>query len=168
VVGTYSSGTLLEVGSGPGRLALRLARAASELSVIGVDLSPAMVERATRRATEAGLAEQVRFEVGDVGALPFPEESFDVVVSTLSLHHWPDPPRALAEIHRVLNRGGEALIYDIAHWLWQPAYGESRLGQLAAESPFGSGSVGAMRWPDFIPAFFLLRLQREGVVPVVP
>jgi SAM-dependent methyltransferase len=160
VAEAYPTGTVLEVGSGPGRLAVQLARKAPGLAVTGVDISPEMVERATRRAEEAGLGERVRFEVGDVGALPFPEAGFDGVVSTLSLHHWPDPARGLTEIHRALKPGGEARIYDLAHWLWLPAHEGSRLGRLAAESPFGGGAVELVRWPGSVPAFVRLRLRR--------
>jgi SAM-dependent methyltransferase len=155
----YPRGTLLEIGSGPGRLAVRLAREVPDLAAIGVDISDAMVERAARRATGAGLSERVRFEGGDVGALPF----FDGVVSTLSLHHWPDPVRGLSEIHRVLKPGGEARIYDLAHWLWRPAQGGDRLAQIAAAIPFGGGNVEVVRWPGAVPTFVLLclRLRRE-------
>jgi SAM-dependent methyltransferase len=161
VAAAHPGGKLLEVGSGPGRLAVRLAREAPGITLIGVDISDAMVERAVRRAAGADLSERVRFEVGDVGALPLSEGEFDGVVSTLSLHHWPDPASGLAEIHRVLKPGGEALIYDLAHWLWRPARGEDALDQLAAESPFGGGAVEVVRWPGSVPAFVRLRLRRE-------
>ena len=166
VAQAYPNGAILEVGSGPGRLAVLLARKTPDLNVIGVDISPEMVERAARRATELGLGEQVRFETGDVGALPFPEGSFDGVVSTLSMHHWPDPARGLAEIHRVLKPGGEVQIYDLAHWLWRPAHGESRLERLARESPFGGGADEVVRWPGPVPAFVLLRLRRREDIEV--
>jgi ubiquinone/menaquinone biosynthesis C-methylase UbiE len=100
------------------------------------------------------------FEVGDVAALPLSEGEFDGVVSTLSLHHWPNPVKGLAEIHRVLKPGGEARIYDLAHWLWRPARGRDRLTQLAAASPFGGGELEVVRWPGAVPAFVLLRLRR--------
>ena len=167
-VTAFASGKLLEIGSGPGRLAVQLARIAPGLSVIGVDLSPTMVEHATRRAGEAGLAGRVRFEVGDVGALPFSDGIFDWVVSALSLHHWPDPACGLTEIHRVLKPGGEAWIYDLAHWLWWPAAGEDRLIRLATGSPFGGGTIEVVRWPGSVPAFVLLRSSKRlprGLAP---
>jgi len=160
VAEAHPTGTILEVGSGPGRLAVRLAQTASNLEITGVDISSTMVERANRLAVGAGLGERVRFEVGDVGALPFPEGSFHGVVSTLSLHHWPDPARGLAEIHRVLRPSGEVWIYDLAHWLWRPARGESRISRLAAASPFSDREVEVFRWPGSVPAFVLLRLRR--------
>jgi SAM-dependent methyltransferase len=161
VAAAHPGGKLLEVGSGPGRLAVRLAREAPGVTLTGVDISDAMVERAAHRAAGAGLSERVRFEVGDVAALPLSDEEFSAVVSTLSLHHWSDPASGLAEIHRVLEPGGEARIYDLAHWLWRPARGGDRLAQLAAASPFGEGEVKVVRWPGSVPAFVMLRLRRQ-------
>ena len=161
VAAAYPDGEVLEVGSGPGRLAVRLAREGPGMMLTGVDISEAMVERAARRAAGAGLSERVRFEVGDVGALPLPDQEFDGIVSTLSLHHWSDPASGLAEICRVLKPGGEARIYDLAHWLWRPAQDGNRLARLAAASPFGKGKVEIVRWPGSVPAFVLLRLRRE-------
>jgi SAM-dependent methyltransferase len=161
VAAAHPGGKVLEVGSGPGRLAVRLAREAPSMTLTGVDISEAMVERAARRAAGAGLSERVRFEVGDVGALTLPDGEFDGVVSTLSLHHWPNPVKGLAEIHRVLKPGEEARIYDLAHWLWLPAHGRDRFTQLAAASPFGGGEVEVVRWPGSVPAFVMLRVRRQ-------
>jgi SAM-dependent methyltransferase len=104
---------VLEVGCGPGRLSILLARRHG-LDVTGLDLDPAMVERA--RANAARSAQQhgrvPSFLVGDVASLAFPDRSFDLVVSTLSMHHWADPTAGLAEIGRVLRPGGLALVWD--------------------------------------------------------
>ena len=162
VAAAHPGGELLEIGSGPGRLAVRLAREAPSMTLTGADISDAMVERAARRAAGAGLSERVRFEVGDVAALPLSDQEFDGVVSTLSLHHWSDPARGLDEIYRVLKPGGEARIYDLAHWLWRPARTGERLAQLAAVSRFAGGEVEVVRWPGYVPAFVLLRLRRAS------
>lgn len=161
VAAAHPSGKVLEIGSGPGQLAMQLARQAPGITLTGVDISEAMVERAARRTAGAGLSERVRFEVGDVGALPLPDQEFGGVMSTLSLHHWPDPLRGLAEIYRVLKPGGEARIYDIAHWLWRPAQGGDQLAHIAVASPFGGGEVEVVCWPGAVPAFVLLRLRRR-------
>jgi SAM-dependent methyltransferase len=104
---------VLEVGCGPGRLSIRLARQHG-LDVTGLDLDPAMIERAQANAdrTENGDERRPSFLVGDVASLAFPDGSFDLVVSTLSMHHWADPTAGLAEIGRVLRPGGRALIWD--------------------------------------------------------
>jgi ubiquinone/menaquinone biosynthesis C-methylase UbiE len=161
VAAAHTDGKVLEVGSGPGRLAVRLAREAPSMTLTGVDISEAMVERAARRAAGAGLSERVRFEVGDVGALTLPDQEFDGVVSTLLLHHWSDPASGLTEIHRVLKPGGEARIYDLAHWLWWPARSGDRLTELAAASPFGEGEVEVVRWPGSVPVFVMLRVRHQ-------
>jgi hypothetical protein len=67
----------------------------------------------------------------------------------------------LAEIYRVRKPGGEARIYDLAHWLWRPAQGNDRLAQIAAASSFGGGNVEVVRWPGAVSAFVLLRLRRR-------
>ena len=103
---------VLEVGCGPGHLSVRLAR--HGLAVTGLDLDPAMIARAQantdRAANRGGL--RPSFLVGDVAALTFPDGSFDLVVSTLSMHHWADPAAGLTEIGRVLRPGARALIWD--------------------------------------------------------
>ena len=104
---------VLEVGCGPGHLSVQLA-GQHWLEVTGLDLDPAMIARAaanTDRAANRG-GRRPSFLVGDVAALAFPDRSIDLVVSTLSMHHWADPAAALAEIGRVLRPGGRALIWD--------------------------------------------------------
>jgi len=103
--------TVLEVGSGPGHLATRLA-GEYRLDVTGVDLDPAMVELARKNAANSPNAVGTAFVVGDAAALPFPDASFDLVVSTLSMHHWANVTAGLEEIRRVLRPGGRALIWD--------------------------------------------------------
>jgi SAM-dependent methyltransferase len=103
---------VLEVGCGPGRLSTRLAHHGFE--VTGLDLDPAMIARARANTDRPGDGDRRRpsFLVGDVAALAFPDRSFDLVVSTLSMHHWADPAAGLAEIGRVLRPDARALIWD--------------------------------------------------------
>jgi SAM-dependent methyltransferase len=103
---------VLEVGCGPGHLSIRLAR--HGLEVTGLDLDPAMIARARANTDRAGNrgGRRPSFLVGDVAALAFPDRSFDLVVSTLSMHHWADPTAGLTEIGRVLRPGGRALVWD--------------------------------------------------------
>jgi ubiquinone/menaquinone biosynthesis C-methylase UbiE len=109
---------VLEVGCGPGHLSIRLARQHG-LDTTGLDLDPVMIERARVNAgrTSEGFGrlppERLpSFLVGDVASLPFPDGSFDLVVSTMSMHHWADPAAGLAEMARVLRPGARALVWD--------------------------------------------------------
>jgi SAM-dependent methyltransferase len=104
---------VLEVGCGPGHLSVQLA-GQHGLEVTGLDLDPAMITRARASTDPAGNpgGRRPSFLVGDVASLAFPDGSFDLVVSTLSMHHWADPATGLAEIGRVLRPGGRALIWD--------------------------------------------------------
>jgi SAM-dependent methyltransferase len=104
---------VLEVGCGPGHLSIRLARQHG-LEVTGLDLDPAMIARARANVDRLGDGDerQASFLVGDVASLAFPDASFDLVVSTLSMHHWADPAAGLAEIGRVLRPGARALVWD--------------------------------------------------------
>jgi SAM-dependent methyltransferase len=104
---------VLEVGCGPGHLSGQLA-GQHGLEVTGLDLDPAMIARARASTDRAGNrgGRRPSFLVGDVAALAFPDRSFDLVVSTLSIHHWADPTAGLGEIGRVLRPGARALIWD--------------------------------------------------------
>ena len=115
---------VLEVGCGPGHLSIRLARQHG-LDVTGLDLDPAMIERARANVDRSVDGDERRpsFLVGDVAALPFPDESFDLVVSTMSMHHWADPTAGMAEIDRVLRPGASALIWDFRPG-FQPFHGD--------------------------------------------
>ncbi len=104
---------VLDVGCGPGRLALDIAEVVgAEGRVCGIDAAEEMVALAASKAAKAGL--EVDFQVASAGELPFEEASFDRVVSTLVYHHLPDDvlEASLREIRRVLVPGGRVVIFD--------------------------------------------------------
>jgi ubiquinone/menaquinone biosynthesis C-methylase UbiE len=107
-----TTGGVLDVGTGPGRLLHEVAVRRQDLVLAGADLSPDMITVAERAADSRGLAHRISFRVADVTALPYADDSFDLVVSTLSMHHWPAVGPAVAELARVLRPGGRVLIYD--------------------------------------------------------
>ena len=109
----HPTGLMVDVGCGPGYLVADIARAFPHLHIIGVDIAEEMMQLATHNLSSLGFAERVSFRQGDVQELPFEDNAVDFVVSTLSLHHWPDPKQALEEIHRVLRPGGQFLIFDL-------------------------------------------------------
>jgi SAM-dependent methyltransferase len=160
VVGRCSAGSVLEIGGGPGHLALRLARLAPGLTVAGVDIDPAMVERARMRAESAGVATRVEHVMADVSAMPYPDGSVDLVVSTFSMHHWADPIGGLTEIHRVLRPGGSALIYDLVGWIRRLETRGADPLTLVAASPFTDGRLTDVRWPGPFVIVSLLELTK--------
>jgi ubiquinone/menaquinone biosynthesis C-methylase UbiE len=99
---------VLDVGTGPGVLLVELAKRRPDLTLTGVDLSADMVGAANRNVG------RIAVHVGDVTHLPFPDGSFDVVVSSLSLHHWDEPAAAAPELARILRPGGRLCVYDMA------------------------------------------------------
>jgi SAM-dependent methyltransferase len=103
---------VLEVGCGPGHLSLLLA-GRHGLDVTGLDLDPAMVTRARANAERSAGPRRPAFVVGDVASLAFPDGTFDLVVSTLSMHHWTQRSAGLTEIARVLRPDGRALVWDL-------------------------------------------------------
>ena len=101
-------GRVLDVGTGPGTMPRRIAESAPGLQVDAIDVAPEMIAWAQRTTTPG-----VTYTVADVAALPWPDATFDVVVSTLSQHHWPDVDAGLREVRRVLRPGGQAWVYDV-------------------------------------------------------
>ena len=106
-------GLALDVGCGPGGVALLLARRAPGLSVLGVDVSARMIAQARRAAREAGLDGRVRFLVGDSKRLGLASGRFDFVFSNSVLHHLSAPLPALNEIARVARPRGALLLRDL-------------------------------------------------------
>jgi SAM-dependent methyltransferase len=119
---------VLEIGVGLGADHQRFAQAGADLS--GIDLTERAVEHTSRRLALFGLRSNLA--VGDAERLDFPDNSFDVVYSWGVLHHSPDTPRAIREVHRVLKPGGSARIMIYHKWsiiglmLWL-RYGLGRL-----------------------------------------
>jgi ubiquinone/menaquinone biosynthesis C-methylase UbiE len=103
-------GSLLDIGTGPGRLLLALHRKAPQMKLVGIDSSPAMIIKAGKNI--AGV-ESIEIKQGNADNIPFPGDCFDIVVSTASIHHWKQPTIGLNEVYRVLKDGGYALIYDL-------------------------------------------------------
>jgi SAM-dependent methyltransferase len=114
---------LLDVGCGPGTLTVDLARRVGPAgTVVGVDLSAAVVQEATAHATAEGAA-NVTFHSGDFRALNLAEGSFDVVHAHQVLQHLRDPVAALAAMGRLARPGGivAARDGDYTAFLWTPA-----------------------------------------------
>jgi SAM-dependent methyltransferase len=154
---------VLEVGCGPGRLAIRLAREHG-LDVTGLDLDPGMIDRARANAAASrdGGGPEPSFVVGDVASLAFADRSFDLVVSTLSMHHWGDPAAGLAEIGRVLRPGGRALVWDLRRGLlWFHARVPDAVSAVHG-APLSVASVRPWRWPWRLPLMERIEFVRDN------
>jgi ubiquinone/menaquinone biosynthesis C-methylase UbiE len=107
---TLPTATVLDVGSGAGHTALAFAPHAQ--SVVALDLTEPMLAQVQRLAAERGIT-NITTRHADVEQLPFVDESFSIVTSRYSAHHYGSPSQALAEIARVLQPGGTFLLVDV-------------------------------------------------------
>ena len=123
---------ILEIGFGTGRLARKLAKAAREGFVAGVDPSELMLRTAEKRTKKFRKKGRVELKLGEAAALPWANEQFDKAAALHCFHFWNDPAHDLAEVCRVLKPGGLLLLILRAHrkagpkWLPNPI---SRSGQ---------------------------------------
>ena len=99
------SGKLLEVPVGTGVLTMPVWQSLPQAEITCLDYSPDMMASAQEKAKRLGVA-NVAFTQGDVGALPFADESFDIVLSLNGFHAFPDKEAAYRETYRVLKKGG--------------------------------------------------------------
>jgi ubiquinone/menaquinone biosynthesis C-methylase UbiE len=102
---------VLDIACGPGIVSCFFARHASQ--VMGLDVVPAMLERAKRLQAERQLS-NIDWALGESTALPFADHFFDRVVTRFSFHHYMEPQAAIAEMRRVCRPGGIVLIADVA------------------------------------------------------
>jgi SAM-dependent methyltransferase len=101
--------TLLDVACGGGIVVCAFAPLVKEAT--GIDMTPAMLDRARALAAEKGI-ENVAWREGDVAALPWADGSFTIVVSRFAVHHFPDPAAVLREMVRVCAPGGTIVVVD--------------------------------------------------------
>jgi ubiquinone/menaquinone biosynthesis C-methylase UbiE len=123
-IGARAVGRVLEVAVGTGR---SLPFYSADVRITGIELSPAMLEIAVRRAAELGVDADLR--EGDAEELPFEEGAFDTVVCVLALCSIPRPVRAVGEMARVLRPGGTLLLLDHIGSSWPVLHAVQRLAE---------------------------------------
>lgn len=141
---------VLDVGCGTGALALAAAKILPDATqVAGLDASQQMIALARQKARIARLP--VQFTLGTVEALPYPVQSFDLVFSTLMLHHLPAPARepCLREVRRVLRPTGRVVVCDFESrargWLHRHGgVAQAKVGRLLAETGFALRDAGPL------------------------
>lgn len=141
-VGVPDGGTVLDIGAGTGRLIAEIARRRPGLEVVGVEPSTDMLTRARRRTADLANARAVLAYAEDV---PLDDESVDVVVSSLSSHHWADPAAALDEQARVLRPGGLLWLVDLTSHLEEGMADRIAAAGLRITDDDPGWSVGAAR-----------------------
>ncbi|HWO18901.1 MAG TPA: class I SAM-dependent methyltransferase [Kofleriaceae bacterium] len=105
-------GRLLDIGTGPGHIAIRIAEL-SDLDVTAIDLAETMLAIARLRAAASPARHRIHLARGDAKATGFPERTFDAVVSNSLAHHLPDPAALFTEAARVGKEGAAILIKDL-------------------------------------------------------
>jgi ubiquinone/menaquinone biosynthesis C-methylase UbiE len=155
-----SDDRVLEVATGPGYVALAFAAVAFE--VVGVDLTDAPLAIARKNQSDRRLT-NVSFRQADAKALPWPDESFDVVVCRLAYHHFESPTRVLSEMARVCRSGGKVAVEDMIaseqpvraeyynHWerLRDPSHVDAlSLGQLVALNRDAELEIDTLQWEE--------------------
>jgi ubiquinone/menaquinone biosynthesis C-methylase UbiE len=118
-------GDVLEVAVGTG---LNLGLYPSKAHLTGVDLSPEMLLRARSRSAELG--RPIELKEADVAALPFDDDTFDTVVSTLAMCAVPDEEAGILEMRRVLRPGGRMLLLDHIGSSWWPIWAGQRVMEI--------------------------------------
>jgi ubiquinone/menaquinone biosynthesis C-methylase UbiE len=101
--------TVLDVACGGGIVVCAFAPHVGHAT--GIDMTPAMLDRACRLAAEKGIA-NVAWREGDVASLPWPDASFTIVVTRFAVHHFTDPGAVLREMVRVCAPGGRVVVVD--------------------------------------------------------
>jgi len=101
---------VLEIGFGPGVSTQIVAEKASQGFVAGIDHSQTMIQAASQRNAKAIQTGRMELKQGEVGSLPYPDESFDIVLSLHSIYFWQNPVECLREIKRVLRPDGRLAI----------------------------------------------------------
>jgi ubiquinone/menaquinone biosynthesis C-methylase UbiE len=106
----HGASDVLEVAPGPGYFAIELAKLGN-FHITALDISKTFIEIATANARQAGVA--INFQLGNASAMPFADNSFDLIYCSAAFKNFSEPVKALDEMFRVLRPGGQAIIHDL-------------------------------------------------------
>ncbi len=141
--GASSHDTVLDVACGPGIVVCAFADVVEHAT--GIDLTPAMIERARLLQAEKGL-DNITWQVGDIVPLPCPDCSFSIVTSRYAFHHLEAPQAALSEMKRVCRVGGKVLLIDqVASAIPEEAEALNRMERLRDPSHVRSLTLEELR-----------------------
>lgn len=155
--GVQEGDTVVDIGSGAGLDAIMAARRVGPAGrVIGLDMTPEMIQRAEENVRRAGLT-NVEFVLGEAEEMPLPARTADWVISNCVINLSPDKERVFREIHRILKPGGRLLISDMV--------AENLPGELLDSFNAWAGCLaGAIPEQDYVAAAVRAGLQDVRVV----
>jgi demethylmenaquinone methyltransferase / 2-methoxy-6-polyprenyl-1,4-benzoquinol methylase len=115
---------VLDVASGTAAVAIELARAAPERTIVGIDQSPEMLAAGRERVAHAGLAQRIEMREGRAESLPFADAEFDALSFTYLFRYVDDVPATLRELARVVRPGGVVAMqeFGLPHGIWRPLW----------------------------------------------
>jgi len=148
----HVSGDYLEMGAGPGFLAIMIAERNPDLSITAVDLSLDMATVANEYINERKLQHRIHYVVGDAGDQDMMEGlgKFDLVYSTFSLHHWKDPETSISNLWNAVKDKGTLYIHDFKRVWWLCFW------------PLKGGEIDSIR-ASYTPKELRTTLQKLGI-----
>ena len=108
-----STGHFLDIGTGPAQIPILLAQRCPNIHITAIDLSEEMLKIAKRHIADAGLIDRITLELVDAKTLPYPDNTFDGLISNSIVHHIHNAMKALKEMGRVARPEGTVLIRDL-------------------------------------------------------
>ena len=107
------SGKILDAGTGTARIPMAISQMRPTWELTGIDLSANMLKVGAENVSKAGVGSQIKLELIDAKAMPYPDNYFDMVISNSIIHHLPDPLPFLREVKRVLKPNGAIFLRDL-------------------------------------------------------
>ncbi|ASA19877.1 class I SAM-dependent methyltransferase [Paenibacillus donghaensis] len=146
---------VLDVSSGRGTQAIFYAQNYG-VHVTGIDISPQMIQSATQAAGQAGMADQVSFRAGDSQALPFNEDTFDVVINECAVGIPDDSQQVLNEMVRVVKPGGAVVIHES---IWKKELTTAEKEELAER--YGTTPLELQEWSGMLKTAGVVNITAE-------
>ncbi len=110
----FSPGTVLDIATGTGDLAIAMQKKLKARKIIGADISEKMMEVGRRKVEQAGLSEYISFEYQDCSTLTYQNDSFDAVTAAFGVRNFEDIRQGISEMYRVLKPGGHLMILELS------------------------------------------------------